>query len=197
MSNQDHKLFHLLDQLTPVSHGCRITTLRKGSKCKSQSQFALLMGLVEFKDSSLCGTDDKGSACNAGDRGSIPGSGRFPWEGNSYPRQYSCLENSMNRVAFKATVHGVAKRWTTEWLTHTSIWKSDSPQSTIFVQSHIYCFQLYSAMSFYVHLIALPCGILFHNLVHMGMTSPTDIILSSLSYFSTWFPCFHLCLPEV
>ena len=51
MSSQDHTLFHLLDQLTSVSHGCRTTTLRKGSKRKSQPQFALLMGLVEFKDS--------------------------------------------------------------------------------------------------------------------------------------------------
>ena len=43
---------------------------------------------------------------------SIPGLGRSPGEGNSYPLQYSCLENSMNRVAWQATVHGVAKSWT-------------------------------------------------------------------------------------
>ena len=51
-------------------------------------------------------------ACNAGDSGSIPGSGRSPGEGNDYPLQYSCLENSMDRRAWQATVHGVAKRWT-------------------------------------------------------------------------------------
>ena len=116
--------FLLLDQLTSVSHGCRTTTLRKGSKRKSQPQFALLMGLLEFKDSFPCGSDSKESDCNAGDRGSIPGSGRSPGEGNSYPLQYSCLENSMNGVAFKATVHGVTKSWMTEPLTHTSVCKS-------------------------------------------------------------------------
>ena len=52
----------------------------------------------------------KESACNAGDPGSIPGSGRSP-EGNCNPLQYSCLENSMDRGAWKATVHGVTKSW--------------------------------------------------------------------------------------
>ena len=49
------------------------------------------------------------SACNAGDLGSIPGSGRSPGGGNGYPLQYSCLENSMNRGAWWAAVHGVTK----------------------------------------------------------------------------------------
>ena len=52
----------------------------------------------------------KKSACNARDRGSIPGLGGSLGEGNGYPLQYSCLENSMNRGAWWATVHGVAKR---------------------------------------------------------------------------------------
>ena len=51
--------------------------------------------------------DSKESACNAGDPGSIPGSRRFPGEENGYPPQYSCLENSMDREASQATVHGV------------------------------------------------------------------------------------------
>ena len=46
------------------------------------------------------GSDGKESACNAGDQGSIPGSGRSPGEGNGYPLQYSCLENSMHRRAW-------------------------------------------------------------------------------------------------
>ena len=41
--------------------------------------------------------DGKESACNTGDQGSIPGLGRSPGEGNGYPLQYSCLENSMDR----------------------------------------------------------------------------------------------------
>ena len=51
----------------------------------------------------------KASACNAGDLGSIPGLGRSPGEGNGNPLQYSCLENPMDRGAWWAIVHGVAK----------------------------------------------------------------------------------------
>ena len=58
------------------------------------------------------GSDGKASACNAGDLGSIPESGRFPAEGNYNPLQYSCLENSMDRETWQATVHGVAKSQT-------------------------------------------------------------------------------------
>ena len=46
---------------------------------------------------------------NAGDAGLIPGSDRSPGEGNSYPFQYSCLENPMDREAWWAIVHGVTK----------------------------------------------------------------------------------------
>jgi len=49
------------------------------------------------------------SACNAGDAGSIPRSGRSPGKGNSNPLQYSCLENSMDRGAWQSEVHGTAK----------------------------------------------------------------------------------------
>ena len=48
---------------------------------------------------------------NAGDAGSIPGWGTYPGEGNGNPLQSSCLENSMDRVAWRATVHGVTKSW--------------------------------------------------------------------------------------
>ena len=50
--------------------------------------------------------------CNVGDLGLIPGSGRFPGEGNGDPVQYSCLGNPMDRGAWWATVHRVAKSWT-------------------------------------------------------------------------------------
>ena len=55
------------------------------------------------------GSDGKESSYNAGDPGSIPGLGRFPGKGNGYPLHYSCLENSMDREAWWATVHRVAK----------------------------------------------------------------------------------------
>ena len=62
------------------------------------------------------GSDGKASACNAGDLGSIPGSGTSPGEGNGNPLQYSCLENSGWRATWWATVHGVAELDTTERL---------------------------------------------------------------------------------
>ena len=49
------------------------------------------------------------SAYNAGDLGSIPGSGRSPGEGNGSPLQYSCLENPVDGEAWQATVYGVTK----------------------------------------------------------------------------------------
>ena len=58
------------------------------------------------------GSDNKESACNAGDSGLVTGSGRSPEEGNGYPLQYSCLENPMDRGAWQATVHGVTKNRT-------------------------------------------------------------------------------------
>ena len=54
----------------------------------------------------------KEPACNAGDVGSIPGSGRSPREGNDNSLKYSCLGNPMGRGAWQATVHGVAKSQT-------------------------------------------------------------------------------------
>ena len=51
----------------------------------------------------------KNLTAKAGDVGSVSGSGRSPGEGNGNPFQYSCLENSMDRGAWRATVHGVAK----------------------------------------------------------------------------------------
>ena len=57
------------------------------------------------------GSVGKESACNAGDLGSIPGLGRSPGKGNSYPLQYSCLATSMDRGALQAPDLGVTKSW--------------------------------------------------------------------------------------
>ena len=54
----------------------------------------------------------KNPPANAGDTGSIPGSGRSSGEGNDYALQYSCLENSMDRDAWWVAVHWLAKSWT-------------------------------------------------------------------------------------
>ena len=58
------------------------------------------------------GSDWKESVCNAGDLASIPGLGRSPGRRHGNPLQYSCLENPMDRGAWRATVDGVTKSWT-------------------------------------------------------------------------------------
>ena len=57
------------------------------------------------------------SACNEGNPGLIPGSGKSPGEVNGYPLQYSCLENSMDRGGLQGTVHEVTELDMTEQLT--------------------------------------------------------------------------------
>ena len=78
----------------------REDTLEKGKAAHSS-----VLGLP-------CGSDGKESACNAGDPGSIAGLGRSPGEGKGSPLQCSCLENPMDRGAWRATVHRVEKRQT-------------------------------------------------------------------------------------
>ena len=70
------------------------------------------------------GSAGKESACNAGDLGSILGLGISPAEGKGYPLQYSCLEKPMDREAWWATVHTVAKSQTwLRWLSmYAQIW---------------------------------------------------------------------------
>ena len=63
-----------------------------------------------------CSSNGKESACSAGDPGLIPESERSSGEGNGNPLQYSCLENPIDREAWRATVHGFAKSWT--WLSN-------------------------------------------------------------------------------
>ena len=70
--------------------------------------FCSLLTCLDFPG----GSDVKASAYSAGDLSSIPGSGRFPGEGNGNSLQYSCLENPMDGGALLATVHGVTKSQT-------------------------------------------------------------------------------------
>ena len=74
--------------------------------------FSRLLRHHDFK--SLCASlvaQTVESACNVGALGLIPGSERSPGEGNGNPLQYSCLENPMDRGAWRATVHGTVKSW--------------------------------------------------------------------------------------
>ena len=76
-------------------------------------QLSTLANIYFFKLINMYnGSDSQESACNAGDSGLSPGSGRSPGERNGYPFQCSCLENPMDRGAWQATVHGVPKSWT-------------------------------------------------------------------------------------
>ena len=77
------------------------------------------------------GSVSKKSPCNAGDLGSIPGLGRSLGEGNSYPLQYSGLENSMDYV-----VHGVTKSWTR--LSNFHIFIITKTNNTIIISTHKY-----------------------------------------------------------
>ena len=80
--------------------------------CKEQPARPGLLGLASPLSSpkgSPGGSGCKESTCNTGYLGSIPGSGRSPGGENGYPLQYSCLENSMDRGAWWATVHQVTK----------------------------------------------------------------------------------------
>ena len=80
-----------------------------------------------FPDEWLSG---KESTCNAGDTGSIPGSGRSPGKGNGSPLQYSCLENPVDRGGWRATVQGVAKSWTRPSTHDTQRWPAgENPHS--------------------------------------------------------------------
>ena len=75
----------------------------------------------------------KNQPANAGNVGLIPGSGRFPGRGNGNPLQYSCQDNPMDRGAWWATVHGVAKRQTClsdRTHTHTRTHITESRYST-------------------------------------------------------------------
>ena len=74
----------------------------------SNSNITLIGYILGFPGNS----DGKEFACNAGDLGSIPELGRSPGEENGNPLQYSCLENSMDRGAWWATVHEVSKNQT-------------------------------------------------------------------------------------
>ena len=78
-----------------------------------QSHFFIITDFELSQASGFPGdSDGKESNCSAGDPGLIPGSGSSPGEGNGNPLQYSCLGNPMNRGAWWATVHGVAKSQT-------------------------------------------------------------------------------------
>ena len=94
----------------PASWGChgdrvKLESIRKVSVSQTSYHSHGCYYSCSFPRSSV----GKDSACNAGDPGLIPGSGRSSGEGNDNPLQYSRLENPMDRGVWQATVHGVAR----------------------------------------------------------------------------------------
>ena len=87
-------------------------SLRQGPKTTVLKVARFFKIEISYKHSFPGGSDSKEPACNAGDLGSIPGSGRSPGGGHGNPLQSSYLENSMDRGAWWATVHGVPKSQT-------------------------------------------------------------------------------------
>ena len=67
------------------------------------------------------GSDGKESACTVAHLGSIPGLERSPREGNRYPLQYSCLENSMDSGAWRVAVHGVTESYMAQRLNNNKV----------------------------------------------------------------------------
>ena len=79
---------------------------------KVWKRFIIILSVVLSFNGLPCSSNGKESACNTGDPGSIPGSGRSSVEGNGNPLQNSCLESPMDRGAWRATIHGIAKSQT-------------------------------------------------------------------------------------
>ena len=86
----------------PLWFACHTSGLLHTSECISCVKFYLVCVFP-------CVSNSKESACNMGDLGSMPGLGRSPGEGNGNPLQYYCQENSTDRGALRAIVHGVIK----------------------------------------------------------------------------------------
>ena len=118
--------FHLSFQTLSFQNNILTTEIQEANRCYVM---ALVLRSLQWKRYRhrplLRWLSGKEFACSAGDVGSTPGLGRSPGEGNSNPLQYSCLENSMVRGAWWATVFGVAKS-RTGLNTYTSTWTSNT-----------------------------------------------------------------------
>ena len=95
--------------LAPVTPGRPLISTRGNNLSRKPAKLVFNSCVTKYHKLTVGCSDSKESACNAGDPGSIPGSGRSPGEGNGNPLQYSCLENSMDRGTWWAAVHAVTK----------------------------------------------------------------------------------------
>ena len=89
-----------------------LKSLLQHHSSKASILWRFLETFYSLSEAFLGGSDGKVSAYNAGDPGSIPGSGRSSGEGNGNPLQYSCLENLRDGGAWWAAIYGVTQSWT-------------------------------------------------------------------------------------
>ena len=97
---------------TIKDRNCRDPTETEEIKKRQYTKELYLKKGLNGPDGFLGGSEVKAFACNAGDLGLIPGSGKSPGEGNDNPLQYFCLENPMDGGAWWASVHGVTRSQT-------------------------------------------------------------------------------------
>ena len=114
------------------------------------------------------GLNNKESACNAGDLGSNPGSGRSPGKENGYPLQYSCLENSTNRGAWRAIVRG-SQRVGHDWVINTSLYLCVCCLHTAVLEWHLPEDKVYL-----ITLFQGPKRLLFHIICCMNKSTKSD-----------------------
>ena len=114
------------------------------------------------------GSDGKASACNVRDPGSITGSGKSPGEENVYSLQYSCLENSMDRGACWATVHGVTK--SQKWL---SIWACMHARKKLTQHRYIGCPHVLWFMVV-LFLVSERKACIFHLMYYVGFSGSSN-----------------------
>ena len=109
----------------------------------------------------LDGSVVKNPPANAGDPGSIPGLGRSLGEGHGNPFQYSCLGNPMDREAWWATVHGLAKSQVrlSNSTTTNVVLVSGAQQSDSVIHVYLFLFQFFSHLGYYRILSRVLCAI--------------------------------------
>ena len=108
----------------PAVAGGFFTTKPPGKPSETSTSPLIVTSYIPLHNSRDFPDDSGGkeSACNARDTGLIPESGRYHWEGNGNPLQYSCLGNSMDRGTWWPMAHGVTKSQTQlKWLTTTIV----------------------------------------------------------------------------
>ena len=124
-------IVHFVCQLGQIMVPSCLTKHQSGCCCEG------IFLMEQTKSGFPGGSEDKESACNAGDQGSIPGLGRSPGDGSGYPLQYSCLENPHGQQSLAGySLWGCKESDTTEQLTlsfsHLNQWtlsKANSPSS--------------------------------------------------------------------